>query len=601
MTRPYLDDAIDDERADEALTAALRDHFDDQRPDPEAFAAEVRARAERLAQRPRPKLPGYLRAAAALLPPVVLPEGLAAGVSSAVATKASLKLVPAALALPAATLAMIVVTAWFVLRRLFAGANQDGAQFADPKRAEREVAAWWRQHGVLAGGAFLGSMAMILLAPIEAATLLLLLSTLALFLVWSRLAQVGLASRSEIGRRAAGSLVFLAAFSMQISQPALLDGLGQVGSWLVTPLLAGTAAICALFSGDRRRRQVLVGSLLLFALSLGLIGAHFGIGLRFGRVTITTADAVAWIERGAPSGRDYAHAGDVARCVAMLEAAGLPRPDLRRFAADLHERLDRDYRAGSFNDLYAPDVAALGLARPSDWAEWFDAYRDEHLFDRDRALRSAHDRLPVMVRAAQHGLTAAQRDVLAERVLLAALEPKSFDSVPNLLDNANLLEFLGHAPSVPRLRERTLELLRARWVRATGTDAAAFAPHPQTEPSERLTFVWLDDTIDGVEAMLRFGAPDYVDVAALARYLQAETHQHRRDSLIAIGAKAACALAALRAMPGYRDRVADAGGQSLLEPVMQYRLLGAVTLLCAVALLITLRSPKAAVQPGPAT
>lgn len=199
-------------------------------PEPEEFAAGVRERVARGEAAGDAKASGplrfssWLRSAAAFLPPFLLPRELAeAGlVAGGLALKKSAwKLVPGVVAFPAIALVTVVATFFFSAQR--SGAR--GEQTTHANEAQREVMDWWRRHWIATFASLAGLLYLGWRAPIEAVTLFVALSMLALVGVYGSLARAGLATREEVGKRAGQFQMMLLAWGFQLVSFAPSGGL----------------------------------------------------------------------------------------------------------------------------------------------------------------------------------------------------------------------------------------------------------------------------------------------------------------------------------------------------------------------------------------
>ncbi|MCA8973438.1 MAG: hypothetical protein KDC98_01890 [Planctomycetes bacterium] len=593
MTGPReLIDPIADEREDRALTEALLDEFAGELPEATEFAAGVRTRIEQPRSMPR-ALPGYLRAAAAMLPPVLVPKPLGAGLGGALAGKGIAKLLPGLAAFPVAVIAVLVVTLFMILRSLLQPAPAATAGVRR-REVERELRGWWRQHAIAAGAVVLGLVVMMGFARVEAVALVMVTSSLALLAILGRLGRLGFATREEVARRAVGVLLFVGAQSFQL--PNLVAG--QAGLAWISPMLLLATIVCVLLVREFSKAG---GLLLLLALVLGTWSA-------FGKVEVTVGQVRERIASTVRGDDQVTRLRDVARMIRHLRAAGEPLPDLTALGAAVHAY--RDERLATMQyDHDALAVIELGLSRDSDWERW----RNESSERRERRIMTGEVSGVADYRAihslAHRGLLTPElghviaSGMLAESARLLAELGVDHDDFDDLVEQVTLCEAIGETDAVATMRDRAFVLLERRWLTSGDGRAGAFTSHRLSEDeapgrrAERLWFGWIDSTSDAIELLARFGVPDRVDLLALARYLRGQQLRYRADDLDSYGGLAACALRRLESLPVYRAQVEAASHRLLLECVLDWRVFAAAALLGLFAVGVTWRArPASAVE-----
>lgn len=586
---PDIDDAIADEREDAVLTDALLDELGAERPDPEEFAAGVRSRIEQPRALPKP-LPGYLRAAAALLPPFVLPKPLTAGISGAVATKGLTKLVPGVAAFPVAVVAILVVTMFVSVRALFRPVGA-AAEDVSSKRIDRELSEWWRRHVLAVALVVVGLFVLLIFARVEAVVLIMVCSTIALLLIWGRLAAAGFATRDEVGKRASGILILVAANSFVFLQSIRSD---QAAVLAVTPMLFLAASGCVWLTRGGGPRAVMIaglGAVLVGAMSL------LGVG-EANKVAVTVDDVRRRIE-ATDDQPSWATPRDVARWVRHLRGAGEPLPDLSALRAAVHAFRDAELGKSRF-DLEALGVIELGFARESDWRFWRTdkGYRERKLLE-GNAPDSSLGYLATHLLAHTGELDEAGRAALARAIVAENGAELRYDAFDDFVHEIVLVEALGHGGLVAGMRERAQRLLRDRWIVTEDGRMLAFTEHRWSEEDapgrrvERLSFVTLDSTSRAVELIARFGAPEEVDLVALGRYLDEQRLRYGFAELRSIHADAACALRRLQTLPAYDLAVTAEPDPPLLAVLMRWRVFAGALLLAGFALAATWRAPPA--------
>ncbi|MCR9248263.1 MAG: hypothetical protein NXI31_24810 [bacterium] len=589
MTQPYeLIDETADEREDRELTAALFEEFAADRPDPEEFAAGVRAKVEQPTAQVKP-MPGYLRAAAAMLPPFLLPKPLTAGIGGAVAGKGIAKLVPGVAAFPVAILVVLLLTLFASLRVMFrpvVGAP-DGA--VDTKEVDRQLREWWREHlfGVVA--VCIGLFLLFIYAQAEAVALLLVGSTATLFLIWSRLSAFGFLTRAEVGRRAAGVLSIVAANSIGIVFH-LRDE--QAGVAWIPSLLFVAMFVCLGLAGKSARRLVVAGLFVGVALPAVLVTDAFG---SFGKVPVVVADVRAGLAR--PSTAVEWGLPTVARCVRNLRGAAVAVPSLEPLREHVQEHR-RVNLAGQRFDHDSLAILELGFAMPWDYAYWRNEYREKQVLAGEPVDGSRGQRTALSLLAAGR-LDAPQRLAIAREIVDRDGPVHGVDRFAELSDEIRFVEALGHAELVPGFAARGRRLLIDRWLLADEGQRGVFSSFRQDDEEapgrriERASFVWLDSTSLAVDLMARFGVPEVVDLVALGRYLDHERYRWARRGPSRYNADAVCALARLEAMPEYRAALAAEPAPGLVAVLLEWRVFGAALLLAGFAIAATLRAPRA--------
>lgn len=569
------------------------------KPDAEQFAREVQQQLEATETARVIPLPAFVRRVAAILPPIVVPLALTrAGVAAtAVASKKlGWKVLPTAIALPAAVLAMLFVTFFVTVRRaVVANAHAEQAHLA-----QHAVSAWWRERwrSTLVVGALIAFVAFE--APIEAVMIVLGVSMLCLVGIVGALARNGFATRREIGGRCTYALGFIALMGSQFSdvaaQVADVERDSIFAGMLVLASGALIVAALSMFRTDapRRRRGVQPG---IGGVWFALFTLVFVCGERYwlGQREVTTEVAVQALERATP--RWDFDADEIEGAVIHLRAAGVALSDLDAVAESFRAYLDAEFAAGREVSPYdAAAIERLGFFRESD----YEAFRDDTFakftihgdmglhFLQQAAFRIAiHDRL--------ESLTEQQRSSLAQRAVEQLDDLHAHDVLKNVVTVIQILERVGHEDRVETVRDFARDALLATWAAAPGDWAGCFAPGYASidrdedgvpdEPSH--TFVWLPANDMAMRLLARFGVPDGIDLEALDRYLTEQSRHYGRtpDGRHVL---AAAIRSHLHATPEWQALPSPSAWQKLVD----MRLLFGAGLMVLFCVVVTSRAPR---------
>lgn len=591
------------EGEDDALGRELFGALGELRAEPEDFAAGV---AERLAERGEEapseeqqdldvgddlevSVPGFVRRAAAFLPPVLLPKSLAKfGVGGAMATKASFKFLPGVLALPIVSVLMIFVTLAVGLKSAFAGSSVAPRQ--NEAEAKYEVFLWWRRFGLPVGAFAALGFYWLFSTPGDGFALIFLVSTLAFLGVHAALARRGLATRREVGRVAAASLGWLVGFSFQFSLGDS-DLIGEsIGSELVCfVLMAGVMACLALTGQDARKRErkSYRTGIALYAVFLVAIPAFVFLGPSR-VVTETPATLRTWIEAGGDPDR----VDELEQTVACLEMAGEPPFDLTRVREELHARMARDVAGKGFSPLYAGAMIRLGAFDAEDFKRVANEGAVERSLTWQRGGMDAGSAMAwLLAHQAKTPFTKNEREIIVDRVLAGVDPAGKYASVRDVLAAVHLFEAIGEGDATARLASAAREVLLRTWALDEDGRKGAFLAFPKDlEPDDQPVHLFFGncfDTAVAIELMARFGVPAKIDLEALDRFLASESSHYATVGRM-YAANAAAGRALLHALPSWKR---EDHSMSVLEILLQLRVLLAAILLSGFAVLLTYRAP----------
>ncbi|GJM23035.1 MAG: hypothetical protein DHS20C15_29500 [Planctomycetota bacterium] len=610
-------DPIDVERELPELGARLRDALRELDTDSDDFTEGVRTRIDELAAQRRAQrhevatLSMGWRRAASLLPPVLLPKGLAKlgvtsggallGKSGSLAGKGG---VLGVAAVPAITLAMLVIGAWTALRSLLREpASRE--QHDDREWARQEVVAWWRQNLIVALLVIAGLLVLAFVAPADALTLLLVVSLLALCGVFARLAASGAASRREVGQRAGGFLMMMLLWGYGILSPTTLGRADLAGTTWIVPLLGLGGAVCLTLARAETRRRLwlgVVGTAAYVAL-LSALTTWSSVGI--GKRPQGPDDLRAWTQRPLTDENFGTVWSQLAQIVKHWNAAGLEPLALTGIAPVARARLANREPGGEPPDAayFALPMLELGFVDDAQAATWRDLEREREVLQKRGGSWSWRDTLSLRLAAHFDVYDELDKDDAAEAVVQSLPEPDAHQALDELLTAARTLEALDRPQRVDELRERALTTLAATWTYSADVDMGCFSMSPAAlarigrERSDPpiLTSVFNSETSDGVRAMARWGVPDNVDLLALERWLNGETQQYRRAEINLWNLTAIAALAELRSLPEWRVAQAAAESEALVPPLLvelwRWRVFAAALLLASFAVFTTWRAP----------
>lgn len=617
-----LRDPIDCEREDPVLTAALlralsgygadTDHrvdaddhaYTDDRTDPDddgaAFAAGVRARLA--GPRPPaapdgPQLSAGLRRVAALLPPLMLPKGLAqlgagaglVGKGAGVAGKGAG--LGWTLALPAVTVVALLLSVVQVVSALVAPPSR-GPQREDRIQAGRELADWWRARRSSSVVVLVGLGALFWLVPGEVLTLVLLISCLVLCALFARLGAAGLATRREIGDRAGFLLLNFVCWTHMAWTPQMLAPGGLEGSgWVALILGIGGLACLALAHAralwsSRWRWAILVGGGLILALLTQ-------IGQRVGKQQRRPDDLRTWL---AAPGPERIHWSLVEDCVGPWRAAGLGPLDL----SVLQERVDQ----GHFKPYEHHHLLQLGLLPDAVRRAGRDPVREQHVFERDGPSFSVGFLGMHLLGALPDGDPDEEtRERIAARLVTSLPAPDGLSALEELCLSATLLETLGRPVPDEVFRPVARQALQLNWTTLADGGLGCFAPSPGLLEEARSrgdgepagSSAWRSEARPALEAMARWGVPEGIDLLAFERWLARESWAYRSAGLRLPDIQPAILREWLRSLPAWEALQDGRLEDSLLGQAWAWRLVVAAALLTLFAVGATWRAPVEAV------
>lgn len=502
--------------AEPRLREALAPH----RPSPDEFAEGVSRRIREAEERgARQDEEGaallarspFLRRAAAILPPGILPGPLL----MAAGKKAGLKGAPALLALPAVSL--------LLLGLIFTGAL---ASLARPLRSEarigepgddalhrQAVRAWWRANwwkpalglGLIAG--------LLILLPAEAAVILVLVSMVALVAILEGLRRAGYGSRPVIAGRCCGFLITLGAMVMPLESVLIPGGT----PFAVSASLLGGGILCGLLAirGAPASHPALWVAPAAFLLPV--------IVLMVWPMLITSAgrdDLVAWVESFEDAELNSARWSDWSLVASWLKRdPSSPPLDLSRPAAALHAALDRDQDANSYTLLSA---ARLDLLRQSDWQARADRHSVRQLLveERPRPL-PGYAHLDIRTLLNTREFDEDERDHIASRIVAIMPRKPEHGALHALWEGCETLELLdrGHLADELAADARTVLLEMWRGSHRASPEGAGFTNNVDFARKDRLAeFFQQGATFEAIDLMGRFGIPEDLDLARVARF-----------------------------------------------------------------------------------
>ncbi|MCA9000579.1 MAG: hypothetical protein KDB61_01555 [Planctomycetes bacterium] len=580
---------------DDALGQAIGEAMAPERADASEFARGVQERIDRASRMNR----GLARTAAALLPPILLPKGIAQGATFIGGTAfkgAGWKAVPGIAALPALAILMVLWTFVVGVRR----AVTSQAQTSKPKKAQQEVSAWWGRYLLHVVGACLVLVLLAWLAPVEAVALFVVLSMVSLVGIYGALAKAGLATRREVGYRMGSFLMGLVVWGQIVGDMVGMVSPDQIWTLGLPILLVVGGATCmilgALDSGEKGREwwRVWMYALLAVLISVACAGRWMS-----SKRTISTEEVREYVERSfletKPSG---SHLNQTCSVVLHLQAIGGSQPDLSGFQHGFRTWLDGEWQTeGDVNPLYLTEAEGLGLLNDGDYLRLRDEYRMERLVKDSRPLRSPeHDVLQVVIRDRERGLSGGERNHIANRVVAGVQPVGNHGCLEDLYWRWQILERIGKPEHVDRLAAAVRENLLATWAVQTNGELACFAPGSASLlPSERiarplkhLTFVWLDSTDFAVRLMARFGVPEQVDLVQLSAYLEKMGQHYGFKDPSAYEAQAGALHERVTGFPGWRSVAPDPIWTTLLN--LRMLLYGSALILFCV--FVTWRAPR---------
>lgn len=601
----------DESDLDDALGQAIGEAMEPERCDSDEFAAGIRERIEGAEGRAS-RLSGVIRAAAALVPPLLLPKGLAKGGSlagGAVLKGSGWKAAPGFAAFPALVVVMIALTLALAVQRMFVRGPQRFARMD----AQAQVNAWWKRFiipvvGVLAVLVWRGMS-----APLDATLLFVVLSMGVLVGILGSLARAGFATRREVGMRTGSFLVSLLQFGFVIFGFVELMEPGQVGVQWTTTLLMGGALTCHVLgwldnATDKAswHAWAWISSVGIILLPLALL--FFFVGGRSGKVQVTRAQALEFLEgKFLDSNSMGFQARNLASIAWYLGTDGGRTPDLQVLNDGIHDWIDRnppskDGKAG-VNYLSLIDATYLGLLRDEDFRLFRSEYKQRVMFEKDGPMRSPeHEYMQIKLRQLENPLSESECDLIAGRVLRGAQEYPQYAGASDLVVRMMILEDLGRFEDVEQLREKAHAQLLATWaVQLDGSSGCFVTGAENLEPSERvpeplkrLYSGWLSSCDYSFRLMIRFGVPEGVDLHLFDTYLAGVSNRHRIGELRDDHAQAAAMRSLLHSIHEWEPLPPP----TRIQELKRYRLFCSVLLLVLFCVFVTMRTPKSVAGSG---
>ena len=581
--------------------------------DPAADPAEISAtnrsddRSERLAPdaaNPQKRdlrttgISSFARRAAAFIPPVLLPKSLAKlGLGGALAGKASFKFLPGLLAFPVISLLMIFVTLGLGLRTLFH--SKELVESQAPHEAQHAIAKWWQRYWIPVFVVILLSAWVNAIMPNDGLVLFYMLSTLALLGLFAKLSNAGLTTRREVGRLAAGAILWVLGLSFQFEFGPRNELGGHFAMMILPSILIVAALTCWDLAKGRPqsvfrlvRRTVLTLTVLSGVLYAFWLWAP-------GKMTADSRDIRRWIETRAETDRIR----DIALALANLEAAGQGPFDLTHLKSKVRKRLDAEYAAQSFNPLNAPAMIRLGFFEERDFERLRDESRIQHLlklipgYKQSLFLDLGASEPYLLARLHFKPFTAEQRAVLSKKIL-ANLEPEDrYTSPEDMRRAALMLEAIGSSEQLRSMEAAVRQVLLATFSPTAEGSKACFVPFRESiardedgQPTQsKLTFISVRSTATAVWLMKRFGVPSEVDLTALDAYLADESVYWAGLGISPYTAEAVSSRALLHTLPGWKQSRPEPA-TSWIESLISMRGLLAAILLAGFAVTLTLRA-----------
>ncbi len=234
----------------------LYEAYRDQRPDPGAFAQGVRERIARMNERTNspapglPQLPQRVRWAASLLPPWVV--GAVPSGTGIAGKKVGFKLIPAALAMPAIVLVVLVGTFLMGVRSLANAKGENSSGTADLRAVER---AWWKRNHRLALAGLAVLVGLALNGHADVFTAFLALSMVLAVLLMGELARARVVRRDRAAWMMASLLLASGGIWFNVSRFLPADPSGYP-NWIGGGILLLGAFLCLVAGGGETWRKV---------------------------------------------------------------------------------------------------------------------------------------------------------------------------------------------------------------------------------------------------------------------------------------------------------------------------------------------------------
>jgi hypothetical protein len=486
-------------------------------------------------------VPSFVSRAAAFVPPVLLPKSIAKiGLGAPAAFKTGASVVPGVVLLPVLSIIMICFTLVLGLRTVHKGSS--GLHRQDEIDAQDETRAWWRRFWIPVFLMVLASFSLIPRVPGDALTIMITISTVAFLGVYASLSRGGLATRREVGTRAATAMGFLVCGSIPLAVFPRTYEFTFYGGWLVPIALAVGHAVCLHLSkvgGERMtgafgrpgrwpRRPLLSGAWTIFVLLIiqttpvsGVEGTPESV-----RARLSTYEDTDDIK-------------DLDQTMTNFIAAGEDPFDLQTLGRAARIQLDRELERGDFNSHNGSAFARLGFLEDPDYRHFVNQMEiDEALSSKPIKPYRLNSLMPAILGHLRFGsFTLEERNLIADNAI-AGLEPDrpySNANAKNLKPIVHLLDMLDLPERLDELAPAVEQLLQASWCRTVNGEKAAFSSSPNSidrdengdSAETRLGFSWGHTTSISVWLMSRFGVPAWMtagDLQALDTYLSYESY-----------------------------------------------------------------------------
>ncbi len=591
---------------DDELGVRIADATEAYAPDPDDFLREVEQRTER--RESSRVIPTFVRRAAALLPPVLLPLSLARTGAAATATAAkggSWKFLPGVLAMPAVIAVMIFATFFVSLR----AAVVRGEQRDEARSARHAVAQWWRRNMVLIIVVMLVVAFTVTITPTDGLLLIFGISMLGFVGIVNALAREGFATRRELGLRMSAFLFFLSPYSISAAMSSQ--------DWMTTATGSGLLGLIAVISGAVVCSGLAVGFRdfgskirVGFAITaVVILGSMHTLGVQpLSKVMADRGYAIRFVEEWDELD-GHARWEHFIGMVEQLRNDGQTPPQLDAAQARFHAYLDGLYASDTeLNSLYATELELVGFLRDEDRQRFRSDYWERHGVAAETSIVSPrHALLNVSTHSRFEPYDDATRARVARRVLDGLRHEDIGHDPEKLLARAALLDLVGDADDHAALQTFAHRKLRELWSGYEGADRAAFFSSPDlierdaagTPIEQRLSFIWLSTTSQAVQLMARYGVPEGVDLHALDAYLTDMSLYYSYRRFDSNAALAAAAHSRLHALAEWTPRPEP--NHPLLWWIYRQRLLIGGILLALFCVVVTARAPEATENPAAGT
>ncbi len=352
---------------------------------------------------------------------------------------------------------------------------------------------------------------------VDALFALLLLSMFALAFAVRGLSKAGYLERRVVMHVSFSVLttLFMGCF-MWSSSLALVDIDSRLGlHWSGAATLLGLLALLVFF----RRSAPFHGLGYLLVVGLAVLGLFVAPGL-------TTRSSPAalreFVEREKLDVTELRAWSEVSDAVEALAAVGAQPPDLSAPRAQVVQAIEGGVDA---HPRVWTAAARMGLLDREHWARLATrklmAYRLEQLLKRDGPLlKPDYDEYELHMLLGVRELSSSEREHIARRVEASWPAPDAERALDQAAQCVRWFDLLGRSDLAEARRAKIHALLERHWI-ADGRAFArigGFSSYPETIPSSLE-----GPTALGVELMIRFGAPEAIDLRMLRAYLIGES------------------------------------------------------------------------------